>query len=119
MRPLRSACAISTARPPAKKSGARSATQQVSPSAAVREREGAGPQGWQGEGQRSPSPASLALGTLSRSAGEGLCRRQVADQLARVDRQIGLSANADRQLAERPLVYQLDLVDRHRHGMAL
>src|SRR6516164_4185503 len=46
-------------------------------------------------------------------------RRQVAHEFARVDRQIGLTPHADRQLANRPLVGQLDPVDRHGLGMSL
>ena len=41
------------------------------------------------------------------------------NELAGVDRQIGLPADADRQLAQRPVVLQLDPMDRHRFGMAL
>ena len=41
----------------------------------------------------------------------------MTDELARVDRQIGFTAHAYRQLADRPLVGQLDPVDRHRLGM--
>ena len=39
--------------------------------------------------------------------------RQMPDEFAGVDRQIGLAAHTDRQLAHRPLVGQFDAVDRH------
>ena len=45
--------------------------------------------------------------------------RQMPDEFARVDRQIGLTPHADRQLADRPLVDQFDRVDRHGLGKAL
>src|ERR1700756_2382447 len=43
----------------------------------------------------------------------------MSDEFARVDRQIGLAPHADRQLANRPFVEQLDVVDRHGLCMAL
>ena len=43
----------------------------------------------------------------------------MTDELASVDREIGLSANADCQVADRPVVGQLDPVDQHSPGLAL
>ena len=43
----------------------------------------------------------------------------MTDEVAGVDREIGLSANADHQVAERPVVRELDPADRHRVGVAL
>ncbi len=43
----------------------------------------------------------------------------MANEVAGVDRQIGLPADADRQVTVRPVVGQLDPMDRHRLGMAL
>ena len=43
----------------------------------------------------------------------------MTDEIARVERQIGLAPHADRQLANRPLVRQLDAVDRHGFRVAL
>ena len=43
----------------------------------------------------------------------------MANEVARVDRQILLTAHADRQPAEGPLIGQLDPVDRHGLGVPL
>src|SRR4051794_37446550 len=57
----------------------------VSPSPAMREREGPGPKGWEGEGLKdkswvSPSPdRRCATATLSRIAGEGLAMSYAAN----------------------------------------
>ena len=51
-------------------------TRQMSPSPALREREGPNPKGWEGEGRAGIDTLTrlAALGTLSRGAGEGFSR---------------------------------------------
>src|SRR5215469_1004635 len=41
------------------------------------------------------------------------------DQFAGIDRQIGLAADTDNEVANRPVVRQLDFVDRHGLGVTL
>src|ERR671924_590284 len=72
-----------------------------------------------GTDRKSPRRKPIWRRTDGRRAVLLRLRREVADEVAGVDRQIGLATDADHEIAWRPFVLQLDPVERHRFCMAL